>query len=54
MADNRKIERSAEDIRTSAQHVHASAEHMARDTAQMEVAADRRTQLAADRTIFAA
>src|SRR5690348_2916607 len=54
MADTRKIERSAEDIKSSARHVHASAEHMARDTAQMEVAADRRTQLAADRTVFAA
>jgi putative membrane protein len=54
MADSRKIERSAEEIRSSAQHVHASAEHMARDTAQMEAAADRRTQLAADRTVFAA
>jgi putative membrane protein len=54
MADTGKIERSAEDIKSSARQVHASAEHMARDTAQMEIAADRRTQLAANRTVFAA
>lgn len=54
MADNRKIERSAEQIKSSAQHVHESAAHMARDTAQMEAAADRRTELAANRTVFAA
>ena len=54
MTATRKIERSAEDIKSSAAHVHASAEHMAQDTAQMEVSADRRTELAADRTVFAA
>jgi putative membrane protein len=54
MAGNRRIERSAEEIRSSARHVHESAAHMARDTAQMEVAADRRTELAANRTVFAA
>ena len=54
MAGNRKIERSADALKDSAARVHASAAHMARDTAQMEVAADRRTQFAANRTLFAA
>jgi len=47
MTATQKIERSAEEIKSSAAH-------MARDTAQMEMAADRRTELAADRTVFAA
>jgi putative membrane protein len=38
----------------SAEKLKESATHMARDTALMEVAADRRTELAADRTVFAA
>src|SRR3569832_2624953 len=54
MAATSKIERSAEDLKSSSQHVHASAAHLARDTACMEVSADRRTQLAANRTVFAA
>src|SRR6185437_2879522 len=53
MAAQRKIERSAKEIESSVAHVDASAEHMARDTAQMEMAADRRTELAAERTYAA-